>query len=356
MNSASNAPDVRQLAFVQKAWATIDGAPDAAIEALDCLSGGVSSDVWRCTLRSGRCIVAKRALPRLRVAMEWLADPRRGLMEARWLGLMAEHLPGFAPRAIGYVADDRVLFMEYLDEALFANWREELLTGRCDVQAGSRLGAGVASTHNVFAGRTDLRNYFHARDILTGTRIDPYFDAVAAVHPALRKEIAELADSLLRADAVVIHGDISPKNVLVGTGGPILLDAECACVGEAAFDPAFFLAQLCLKSIIRPDCADSFHDLAVGFIESYLAGVNFASSSSIDRRVVKYLLLFMLGRIDGKVPVPYLQAAKDKEFGRRFALTMFQSPPACTVELLEQWHSYVRHAERREVALERPCI
>jgi len=44
-----------------------------------------------------------------------------------------------------------------------------------------------------------------------------------------------------------VHGDVSPKNILVGPKGPVLLDAECAWFGEPAFDLAFCLNHLLLK-------------------------------------------------------------------------------------------------------------
>ncbi|MGQ9366540.1 phosphotransferase family protein [Azospirillum sp. ST 5-10] len=329
-----------ERACLDGAWARLGGAGDP-IAAFERLSGGVSSDVWRCHLASGRRIVAKRPLARLRVAMEWRADPRRGAMEARWLDCMADHRPGFAPRVVGYVEAFHMLFMEWLDEGRLANWREVLLAGRCDVDAGRRLGAGLAAAHGLFAADDRLRAPFQARDILMGTRIDPYFDAVAAAHPAVADRIRRLAEELLRADTVVIHGDVSPKNVLVGPGGPVLLDAECACLGEPAFDPAFFLAQLCLKSLVRPDRARGYRDLGVAFVTAYLSGATFTDRDELDRRVVRYLALFMLGRIDGKVPVPYLRAEPHKALGRRFALSLFDDPPAATAEVIERWCTHV---------------
>ena len=43
-----------------------------------------------------------------------------------------------------------------------------------------------------------------------------------------------LAATTAATKRVLVHGDFSPKNLLAGAGGPVILDAECAWYGDPA--------------------------------------------------------------------------------------------------------------------------
>ena len=115
----------------------------------------------------------------------------------------------------------------------------------------------------------------------------------------------------------LVHGDVSPKNILVAPQGPIFLDAECAWYGDPAFDLAFCLNHLVLKSFWVPNpalraCFESLKD-------HYLAGVTW--ESSIEERVATLLPGLLLARVDGKSPVEYLDET-GREQVRRLARRM----------------------------------
>jgi aminoglycoside phosphotransferase (APT) family kinase protein len=115
----------------------------------------------------------------------------------------------------------------------------------------------------------------------------------------------------------LVHGDVSPKNILVAPQGPIFLDAECAWYGDPAFDLAFCLNHLVLKSFWVPHpalqkCFESLKD-------HYLAGVTW--ESSIEERIAALLPGLLLARVDGKSPVEYLDET-GKEQVRQLARRM----------------------------------
>ena len=58
----------------------------------------------------------------------------------------------------------------------------------------------------------------------------------------------ELVEKTAGSKIALVHGDISPKNILIGPNGPVFLDAECACYGEPAFDAAFCLTHFLLNA------------------------------------------------------------------------------------------------------------
>ena len=84
-------------------------------------------------------------------------------------------------------------------------------------------------------------------------RLEPYLVATAGGHPDRADGAAAAgARSRPRPGAALVHGDVSPKNILVGPAGPVFLDAECAWYGDPAFDLAFCLNHLLLKCLWTP--------------------------------------------------------------------------------------------------------
>src|SRR3546814_18931747 len=72
------------------------------------------------------------------------------------------------------------------------------------------------------------------------TRTDTLFPYTTLFRSASRK-------------SALVHGDVSPKNILVSASGPVFLDAECAVYGDPAFDLAFCTTHLLLKSVWSGD-------------------------------------------------------------------------------------------------------
>src|SRR3546814_8749106 len=69
----------------------------------------------------------------------------------------------------------------------------------------------------------------------------------------LAPALTALADDLASRKSALVHGDVSPKNILVSASGPVFLDAECAVYGDPAFDLAFCTTHLLLKSVWSGD-------------------------------------------------------------------------------------------------------
>ena len=52
-------------------------------------------------------------------------------------------------------------------------------------------------------------------------RLEPYLLATAEHHPDLREPLLELAEQSAQSKHSLIHGDVSPKNMLLGPDGPV---------------------------------------------------------------------------------------------------------------------------------------
>jgi len=269
------------------------------------LTGGVSSEIWKV---GDVCV--KRALPRLRVAQRWEAPVERNRYERMWLEAAAAAVPGAAPRVLG--ADDAagVFAMQYLDLPV---WKNILAQGRADPAFAARVGTTLAAIHSATAGREELARRFATDRIFYDIRLEPYLVATGKAHPDLNPKFQFLVKRTAETKVCLVHGDVSPKNILVGSNGPVFLDAECAWYGDPAFDLAFCLNHLLLKCLWVPRARDAFLECFSSLSGAYLQGV---SLEGVEERTASLLPALLLARVDGKSPVEYL-TDENKDFVRK---------------------------------------
>ena len=151
-----------------------------------------------------------------------------------------------------------------------------------------------------------------------------------------------LSRDTLATRIALVHGDVSPKNILVGAKGPVFLDAECAWFGDPAFDLAFCLNHLLLKCIWVPACADRFLAAYDALKDAYLERVTWEQVDTIEQRTARLLPALLLGRIDGKSPVEYIVAESDKAVVREVATTLIVSRPTSLAEIRDAWARHLR--------------
>ncbi|HCX34264.1 MAG TPA: aminoglycoside phosphotransferase [Rhodocyclaceae bacterium] len=295
------------------------------------LAGGVSSDIWRVdTCRGPVCV--KRALPKLRVLADWWAPIERNVYEARWMRVANQAVPGCAPELFGQHPGLGVLVMGYLPPPDYLLWKHALRDGNADPALARTLGRTVARIHAYSAARVDLAAQFDAGAIFHDIRLEPYLVATARRH-------ADLASALLRLVAVtqahavaLVHGDVSPKNILVGPRGPVLLDAECACWGDPAFDLAFCLNHLLLKCLWNVPATAAFLAAFDALSEGYLQAADWEPRDALERRAAALLPGLLLARVDGKSPVEYITEDAGRDAVRQVARSLLRRP----VERLQQ--------------------
>jgi aminoglycoside phosphotransferase (APT) family kinase protein len=297
------------------------------------LSGGVSSDIWRVDLGSGP-ICVKRALPRLRVEQLWEVPVERNRYERMWMETANAIIPGVAPRVLA--ADDSGCFaMQLLDG--YPLWKAELAEGRADRDFAARVGSCLARIHAATAGDRACASKFDTDANFHAIRLEPYLLAAGKVHASLEKQLRELSERTAQTKLALVHGDVSPKNILVGPQGPIFLDAECAWYGDPAFDLAFCLNHLLLKGLWVPVRRKAFLQCYDVLSESYLAGAAWEPRAGIEMRAATLLPGLLLARVDGKSPVEYLKSDADKEFVREIAGRFLRAPPATLAEVRAAW-------------------
>ena len=121
----------------------------------------------------------------------------------------------------------------------------------------------------------------------------------------------------------LVHGDVSPKNIL---SGPIFLDAECAWWGDPAFDLAFCLNHLLLKCLWTPSARAGFLACFDSLASAYLDGVTWEKAADLERRAAALLPGLFLARVDGKSPAEYITEPAQKDRIRRVARGFLLDP------------------------------
>jgi aminoglycoside phosphotransferase (APT) family kinase protein len=300
------------------------------------LAGGVSSDIW-CIDLPGGAVCAKRALPKLRVAADWRAPIERNRYEARWMQAANVALPGCAPRLLGQHPRLGVLVMAYLPRPEL--WKRQLLDGQAQAATAQAVGHALARIHAYGAARPALATDFDSQAIFFDIRLEPYLLATAQRHADLAVPLAALVEQTQAHAVTLVHGDVSPKNILVDAQGPVFLDAECAVWGDPAFDLAFCLNHLLLKCLWRPAASAAYLQCFDAIAAAYLAGVDWEAAGALEGRAARLLPGLLLARVDGKSPAEYLERDAQRETVRRVAGALLRQPVARLGDVARAWRA-----------------
>ncbi len=290
------------------------------------LTGGVSSDIWRICLHVGPVCI-KRALGRLNVAAEWHAPVGRNRYEARWMQRADAAVPGAAPRLLGQDEEAGALAMAYLAPRDHKLWKTELRDGHADPAFAAQVAERLARIHASTADDPAVAADFPTDDIFYDIRLEPYLVATGRAHPDHASRFDALVRTTQANRRALVHGDVSPKNILAGPDGPVFLDAECAWFGDPAFDLAFCLNHLLLKCLWTPSARDGFLTCFDALAAAYLAGVTWEAPEALEERAAHLLPALFLARVDGKSPVEYITNDADKDRVRRIACALLDHQP-----------------------------
>jgi aminoglycoside phosphotransferase (APT) family kinase protein len=286
---------------------------------VEILGGGISNIVGLVKTRRGAWIF-KQALGQLRVKDEWLADRSRIYVEVACLRVLHDLVRGSPAPSV--VLEDRskfVCILEYAGEGS-RTWKRDLLLGLLDQSVTNRVASVLYEFHSATWGKDDMRVQFGDASNFKQLRLDPYLATVAQRHPDIRSQIEEVTALLVEEKLCVVHGDFSPKNILLLSDGRIwVIDCEAAHYGNPVFDVAFCVNHLLLKAVHLKSTAHLKE--ADRFWSSYWSAMK---SERLERQAVRTLAALMLARVDGKSPVEYLDN-EDSAHVRRISRELIAS-------------------------------
>jgi thiamine kinase-like enzyme len=184
-------------------------------------------------------------------------------------------------------------------------WKSQLMQGIIDVETAGFAASLLRQIH-ALSYKIDEKhqNEFKNQDYFIQLRIEAFHRFLIQKYPELQADINKLIDELTLEKTCLVHGDFSPKNMLVKVSGEIvLLDFEVAHWGNPVFDVAYCIGHLMLKAWYL-NKTDEIFNLICSFLNSYGKGI---------KNLIPHLGLMLLARMDGKSPVNYIQDPKLKD-------------------------------------------
>jgi aminoglycoside phosphotransferase (APT) family kinase protein len=300
------------------------------------LSGGVSSEIFRIDLPTGP-ICVKRALPKLKVAADWRVPVERNRSEVEWMRVAAGIEPAAVPKILGEDRATGCFAMAYLPPDGYPVWKDLLRAGIVELPTAAAIGDTLGLIHAATADRAEVAARFDTDELFHALRLEPYLEATARKHIDLEPRLTALAETTRTTKRVLVHGDFSPKNLLIGPAGPVILDAECAWYGDPAFDLAFVLNHLLLKGAWQPQWRGRYCEAFAALTTAYLSHVAWELPAACEARAAALLPALMLARIDGKSPVEYLTDESQQDAVRCFARSLIVDPLPRVGEIGQRW-------------------
>ena len=279
------------------------------------LGGGVSCDVWKVSVGENSWVL-KQALDRLRVEADWYSDIERIHREHEVMEILYALLPkGSIPKVV-YTDYVNHVYMMTAADGFTQTWKDGLMNQDFNPSFAKKAATLLAAIHECsnripVAEKTKLLDQKYFRQL----RIDAFHLTVVKKYPHLTSAVQKLINELTTQKQCLVHGDFSPKNMLINKDGDLMLiDFEVAHWGNPVFDIAYCLGHLMLKG---------WHldkkEKALQLIETFLI--------SYDRSVddlIPHLGLMLLARMDGKSPVNYIKDENVKNAIRKVAVNWIE--------------------------------
>ena len=301
------------------------------VTSVESLGWGISNTLVKVATHDD-CMVVKQSLPKLRVEDDWFADQSRIFRERVCIDILGEILPeGILPTILDEDTDN-FLFVMSCAPVGGVNWKEQLLAGQVDTDVAEKVGSVLGIVHLETADSAGIREQFIDDAPFVQLRIDPYHWTTAKAYPDLAKIINVEAQRMLDIKIALVHGDYSPKNVIVTGKDIFLLDFEVAHYGNPVFDLAFLLNHLLLKAILNVHIKQSYFEAVAAFWKGYTLE---SAPVSLEKDTVKQLGCLMLARISGKSPAEYIAKAETKAIVRNIARSILLDDLATLSEVVD---------------------
>ncbi len=304
--------------------------------------GGVSGTVAMAATERD-CYIVKQALPYLKVKADWPCDATRMNIEYAAQELYYKVIPEYVTAPVCFDGENYIMVRVAAPDTCVM-WKADLLAGCLDFRIAEKAASALRDVHNRTAGDPEVLRQFGDIHIFYELRISPYIEYVVEKYPELTEKAKRVTDLLMTSKIALVHGDYSPKNIMVDGTDMYVLDLEVAHYGHPSFDMAFFSNHFLLKSVKNKQWADSYLNMLSYMKDIYFGGIRFMDAALLEKQVCDVLGFLFLARVDGKSPVEYLTDEADKELVRRTAFEMIEKQPGTLAEMAELVRTAVKNA------------
>jgi 5-methylthioribose kinase len=269
------------------------------------LTGGVSGVLFS-AYDGANSFVVKQSLGALAVDEPWLAPRDRILTEARVLDIIAGVVPDHCPTILDIDDHSLTITLEHAPVG-WSDLKTELLGGHIDLSLTRRLGSTLGAIHVATIGNDWSLPPDDGASGFVSLRIDPFHKEVAKRHPDIASTVLRVAERTMATRTCLVHGDFSPKNILVGphrfgNRSFWIIDGEVGHRGDPTFDVAFYLAHLMLKRIGMVAMGVELCAAAAAFMAGYVA----VAPPPVTEILAQQLGCLVMSRVSGRSPVNYL--------------------------------------------------
>lgn len=306
------------------------------------LAGGVSNRTVLVKRPNGEQWVLKQALEKLRVPVEWLSHRRRIYHEAKGLRWLQKLTPaGAVPKLIFEDQTHYVLAMAAVEEP-HENWKKMLLQERLDQAHVKQFARLLAVIHRkAWQQRSDIKEAFNDRSFFESLRLDPYYTYTAEQVPRAAEFLQQLTKEARSRRITLVHGDYSPKNILIHNEQPVLLDHEVIHYGDPAFDLGFSLTHLLSKAHHVEAVRADFVEAAKRYWQEYRQGVEeLPWVKGLEEQVVCHTLGCLLARVAGKSQLEYM-SAKERRRQQKAVINLLADLPVSVCQLIDRFNHQI---------------
>lgn len=300
---------------------------------VEILTGGVSNVVLAVQTPS-KDLVLKQALAELKVATKWEADQRRAIVEAHAIATFHALSPQQVPALVDYDPDLFTLVLERVPHSATV-WKSDLLEGVIYPEIGAKLGHTLATWHNFGRNSEESREKFSEDLLFEQLRITPFYGTVAGKNPSLSPRIMSLVKELKSEKTTLVHGDFSPKNIMISEDQDIyILDFEVTHTGNPVFDLAFLTAHLLCKFYREQDSHNRglLRKTAQDFLKAYDAESEITHAPSL----AWHTALIALARVEGTSLVNYLDESAQIGLTKLCKGALSETTPMSLLELFNE--------------------
>jgi 5-methylthioribose kinase len=308
----------------------------------DILPGGISNRTVRVVWPDGRAWVLKQALAKLRVSVDWFSNPQRIEVEAKALRQLNQLAPpGTTPAFIFEDQSNYLLAMQAIPEP-HENWKLVLLSGRVVLDHFEKSAVLLGTVHRCSSESGPIRWEFADTSHFESLRLEPYYLYAAQKIPEASYFLKALVRETLSRKLSLVHGDFSPKNILIYKESLILLDYEVVHFGDPAFDLGFVLAHFLSKAHHLREWREALAKATSVFWDTYFKEIaNQEWARTIEHQVTSHALACLLARVAGKSPLEYL-TPEETTRQRDVILFLIGNRPAGVQDLIRE---FVRRIE-----------